>query len=109
KALRICDDVNSQVRGRSMTAAKMEIFAQAHNLECVGQELMTWNSKFALIDCLSTIVPRGSKWSRQNRVLKNPGFWSEAQQLSNLSCLYEWGLAAKPPVHGPNQMVTRSQ
>jgi SAM-dependent methyltransferase len=96
KTLRICDDVNSQWRGRSMTAAKMETFAEEHNLQCVGQELMTWNSKFALIDCLSTIVPRGSKWSRQNRILKNPGFWSEAQRLSNLSRLYEWRPAVKP-------------
>lgn len=109
KALKICDDVNSQVRARSMTAAKMETFAQAHNLECIGQELMTWNSNFALIDCLSTIVPRGSKWSRQNRVLKNPGFWSEAQRLYDLSRLYEWGLAAKPPVYRPNQMIGRSE
>ena len=73
-----------------MTAAKMETFAEANNLQRVAQELITWNCKFSLIDCLSIIVPRGSKWSRRNRVLKNPRFWSETHRLSNLSRLYQW-------------------
>src|SRR5690349_2445643 len=74
KTLGICDDVH-QWRARSMTAAKMERFANQHSLQCISQELVTWDSRFALIDCFSTLVPLGSKWARQNRILRNPGFW----------------------------------
>jgi hypothetical protein len=47
-----------------------------------------------LVDCLSTIVRRGSKWSRENSVLRNPGFMAEAKRLADLSRLYEWPPAA---------------
>jgi len=57
--------------------------------------LVTWNSRFVLVDCLSTIVPRGSRWSRENRVLRNAGFMAEAKRLSDLSRLYEWPPAAE--------------
>ena len=90
RTLRICDNVNSQWRACSMTAAKMERFAEEHGLECVSQELVTWDSTFALIDCLSTLVPCTSKWSRENRVFKNRGFRCEVKRLSDLSRLYEW-------------------
>ena len=77
-----------------MTAAKMAAFAEDHNLQCISQELVTWSSRFALVDCLSTIVPRGSIRSRENRVLRNAGFMAEAKRLSDLSRLYDWPLAA---------------
>jgi SAM-dependent methyltransferase len=88
------DNVTNQWRARSMTAAKMARFAEEHNLQCVSQELVTWGTSFALIDCLSTLVPRGSRWSRKNRILRNPGFMSEAKRLSDLSRLYDWPPAA---------------
>ena len=87
--LGIFDDVY-QWRAKSMTAAKMAIFANEHDLQCVSQELVTWYTRFVLMDCLSTLVRRESRWSRQNRVLKNVGFMREAQRLSDLSHLYEW-------------------
>ncbi len=95
KRLGVCDNVTGQWRARSMTAAKMANFAEDHNLQCVSQELVTWESRFALVDCLSTIVPRASRWTRENRVLRNSGFMAEAKRLSDLSRLYEWPLAAK--------------
>ena len=76
-------------------AAKLAVFAEDHSLQCVSQELVTWESKFALVDCLSMIVPRGSRWSHENRVLRNAGFMAEAKSLSNLSRLYEWPPAAE--------------
>jgi len=87
--LGIFDDVY-QWRAKSMTAAKMAMFAQEHNLQCVSQELVTWDTRSVLIDCLSTLVRRESRWSRENRVLRNVGFWREAKRLSDLSRLYEW-------------------
>jgi hypothetical protein len=89
------DNLTDQWRARSMTAAKMALFAKNHNLQCVSQELITWESRFALVDCLSLIVLCGSKWSRENRVFRNAGFMAEAKSLSELSRLYEWPLAAE--------------
>jgi ubiquinone/menaquinone biosynthesis C-methylase UbiE len=89
----VVDNLATQWRARSMTAKKMEMFAQEYNLQCVSQEAITWETRFVLVDCLSTIVPRGSKWSRRNRVFNNTGFMLEAKRLSNLSRLYAW-----PPV-----------
>src|SRR6516225_6124465 len=83
--LGVCENVNGQGRARSMTAAKMERFAEEHNLQCVSQELVTWYTRFVLVDCLSTLVPRGSRWSRENRVLRNARFMLEARYLSNVS------------------------
>jgi hypothetical protein len=79
-----------------MTAPKMAVFAQEYNLQCVSQELITWETRFVLVDCLSTIVPRGSKWSRPNRVLKNDGFMLEAKRLFDLSRLYAWPSITDP-------------
>jgi ubiquinone/menaquinone biosynthesis C-methylase UbiE len=88
--LGVCDNLATQWRARSMTAAKMAMFAEEYNLQCVSQELITWESRFVLVDCLSTLAPRGSKWSRRNRVLKNINFMLEAKRLSDLSRIYAW-------------------
>jgi archaellum biogenesis ATPase FlaH len=92
--LGLFDDVY-QWQAKSMTAAKMAVFAKEYNLQCVSQELVTWYTTFVLIDCLSTLVQRESRWSRQNRVLKNAGYMREAKRLSDLSRLYEWPPAAE--------------
>ena len=90
KRLRIYDNVTEQWRARSMTAAKMAKFAQDSGLQCISQELITWNSRFCMVDCMSTLTPRNSTWYRENRILKNPGFMIEAKRLSELSRLYGW-------------------
>lgn len=86
----ICDNLSNQWRARSMTAAKMAKFAEQCALQCVSQELVTWESEFVLIDCLSTLVRQDSKWARPARVFRNPGFFAEAQRLREMSRLYEW-------------------
>lgn len=88
--LGFCDNLATQWRARSMTAAKMARFAEECDLQCVSQELITWETRFTLVDCLSTIVPQGSKWSRENRILHNAGFMSAAKHLTDLAHLYGW-------------------
>jgi SAM-dependent methyltransferase len=100
--LGICDNLASQWRARSMTAAKMARFAEEYNLQCVSQELITWESRFVLVDCLSTLVPRGSKWSRSNRILQNAGFMLEAKHLSDLTRLYAWPSITHPTPQNQN-------
>ena len=95
KRLGLREKLSDSSRASSMTAEKMATFAEEYNLQCVTQELVTWGSRFTLTDCLSTLVPRGSRWSRQNRVLRNSGFVLEAERISELSRLYDWPL---PPI-----------
>ena len=53
--LGVCGTVLApQWRARSMTAAKMAKFDEEYNLQCVSQELVTWETRFLLVDCLST-------------------------------------------------------
>ena len=75
-------------RDPSMTARKMELYAEAHGLKCISQELVTWGTKRALIDCMSTVVRKESPLSRENRVFRNAHFMQEARHLSRLSRLY---------------------
>ena len=85
----VLDNVLIQGRDASMTARKMRIYAEENGLQCISQELINWNSKHALIDCMSIVVQKGSIWSRDNRVLRNDSFMREAKNLSNLSRLYD--------------------
>jgi len=84
------ENLTGQWRARSMTADKMALFAKDNDLQCVSQELITWESRFALVDCVSIIAPRGSRWARENRIFRNAGFMAEARNLSDLSRQYEW-------------------
>jgi SAM-dependent methyltransferase len=74
-------------RAPSMTAEKLQRLAEAAGLQTIGQELVNWRSTL-LIDCFSTLTPKGSAWERQNFVLKNPRFMHEARLISRWSELY---------------------
>jgi SAM-dependent methyltransferase len=74
-------------RAMSMTAEKLERFAGAAGLQPIGQELINWRSNL-LIDCFSTLTPKGSVWARPNRRLRNPRFMKEARLISRWSGLY---------------------
>ena len=77
-------------RSTTMTAKKMEQFSEKNDLRCISQELINWGTKFALIDCFSTMVKKDSKWSRNHRSLKNRTFMKQAGYISNLSKLYNY-------------------
>jgi len=85
----ILDNVTYQWRAPSMTAQKMQLYAEDNGLQCISQELITWNTRHVLIDCLSTIVKKDSIWFRKNKIFKNVFFMKEARNLFNLSLLYD--------------------
>lgn len=87
--LGILDDARSGWRDPSMTARRMQSYAEENGLQCISQELVTWRTKRALIDCISTISKRDSIWFRDNEVFKNVFFMEEARNLLNLSRLYD--------------------
>lgn len=89
RRLRVLDDVRSQCRAPSMSARKVQSYSEENGLQCISQELVTWSTRRALIDCMSTIVKKESMWLRDNKVLRNAFFMKEARNLFNLSQLYD--------------------
>jgi len=88
--LGILDDVGSNLwRAPSMTAGKMQLYAEENGLQCISQELVTWETQRVLIDCMSTMVRKDSLWFRDNKVFRNVFFMEEARNLFNLSQLYD--------------------
>lgn len=83
----------SHGRAFSMTATKFEKLAAAAGLQCISQEILNWRCN-RLIDCITVFTPRGSKWSRPNRVLRNPHFMTQAKHIAELAELYSSRSAA---------------
>lgn len=75
-------------RDFSMTAGKMRSLAHAHGLQCISQEVIPWDTRRALIDCISMLTRTGSVWARENRIFHNAAFMKEASYLSAMSRLY---------------------
>jgi ubiquinone/menaquinone biosynthesis C-methylase UbiE len=80
---------NYHWRDMTVSAKKVERLAEDFELQCVSQELITWGTKKALIDCFSTITRKGSSSARENRVLRNPFFGFEIQRISQLYNFYQ--------------------
>lgn len=72
------------------TSAKQFAEASARaGLACVGQELVAWHYGRQLTDAISMVTPRGSRWERPNRVIRNPDFMREARLRERLVPLYD--------------------
>ena len=67
-------------RAADMTASKFERLAERAGLRCISQELVNWLGR-PLIDCLSVFTRRESAWAGPNRVLRNPDFMREAEEI----------------------------
>ena len=71
-------------RAESVTA---KAFAQACarvGLSCIGQEMISWEHGPYLTDVLSTFTRPGSKWDRDNVVMRNPLFAAEGRRMRRL-------------------------
>jgi SAM-dependent methyltransferase len=76
-----------QHRSPDMTAELFREISAGYGLSCIAQEIINWRGR-RLIDCLSTITLRGSKWDRPVRLVRNPAFMKEAQLVRRWSDLY---------------------
>ena len=74
-------------RAFSMTAQRFERHCRQAGLQCIGQEIVNWGSR-RLIDCFSLFTPAGSDWGRENRVIRNPDFMTEARLTKRIAPLY---------------------
>lgn len=71
-------------RDESMTAALFAEQCEKAGLSCVSQEKINWDTGRALTDALSLFTPRGSRWDRPPRVVRNPGFTRDARRTAEL-------------------------
>jgi SAM-dependent methyltransferase len=71
-------------RAESVTAESFAAACEAAGLSCVSQEKINWQAGLYLIDTLSLITPRGSRWDRPRRVVTNPLFAQEAKRMARL-------------------------
>jgi len=67
-----------------MTARTFASQCEQAGLACITQEKISWEFGPHLIDTLSFFTPRGSRWERELRVLRNPFFVAEARRMARL-------------------------
>ncbi len=78
-------------RAESTSAELFAQYCEQAGLACVGQELIVWEYGRYLSDVISMVTPRGSRWDRPRRVVRNRAFMQEANQRARLSPLYTAG------------------
>lgn len=76
-------------RAESTSAAQFAELCDRAGLACVGQELVAWHYGRHLTDVISLVTPRGSRWERPNRVVRNPALMHEARLRERLVSLYD--------------------
>lgn len=69
------ENVRRQWRDPGVTAVAVAQVAKAHGLRCVLQELVNWETKNALIDCISIISRQESCWMPEGVVVENRNFY----------------------------------
>lgn len=78
-------------RAESTSAEQFASVCASAGLSCVGQELIAWEYGRHLSDAITLVTPRGSKWERPNRVVRNRAFMAEARMRARLTTLYDVG------------------
>ena len=70
------DPDNVHWRAPSVSAALIAQAARSVGLSAISQETVAWGNETLLNDCFSVIVRAGSRWDRENVVVKNIDFSS---------------------------------
>jgi SAM-dependent methyltransferase len=78
-------------RAESTSAEQFAGFCVEAGLSCVSQELIAWEYGRHLSDVISVVTPRGSRWDRPRRVVRNRAFMDEARNRARLVPLYDSG------------------
>ena len=71
-------------RAESVTAELFADRCEQAGLSCITQEKVSWEFGRYVIDTFSFFTPRGSRWDRPRRVLRNPLFVREAARAREL-------------------------
>jgi SAM-dependent methyltransferase len=71
-------------RDEDVTAVEFAAACERAGLACFAQETIRWERGPWLTDALSLITPRGSRWERPHRLVRNRGFGREARRMAAL-------------------------
>jgi SAM-dependent methyltransferase len=71
-------------RAQSVSADSVAAQCERAGLTCAGQEKINWEHGRYLIDALTVIAPRGSRFDRPRAVVRNPLFTAEARRMARL-------------------------
>jgi len=75
-------------RAATMSGERLEKLSASAGLTCIGQEVVNWLGG-RLIDCISLVTPRGSRWERPNVVVHNPYFMAEAASIARAAHIHQ--------------------
>jgi hypothetical protein len=95
KALKWKGFPEDHARARTMTAKKFLEYTEKAGLCCMSQECIGWGSS-KLIDCISTLTPRGSIWERPTKIMHNNRFMKEVTGWAKAAELYGQHSFKKP-------------
>lgn len=76
-------------RAESTSAEEFARLCGEAGLACISQELIAWEYGRFLSDVISVVTPRGSRWDRPRRVVRNRAFMDEARLRARLVGLYD--------------------
>ena len=71
-------------RAPSVTAEAVVAACDRVGLSCVAQERISWESGYYLIDTISVVTPKGSRWDRPLATSTTRSFHAEAQRTAQL-------------------------
>jgi SAM-dependent methyltransferase len=71
-------------RAQSVSAESVAQQCEHAGLACTGQEKINWEHGRHLIDSLTLVAKRGSRWDRPREVVSNPMFVAEATRMARL-------------------------
>jgi 2-polyprenyl-3-methyl-5-hydroxy-6-metoxy-1,4-benzoquinol methylase len=71
-------------RSPSVTANEVDAICDRSGLSCVGQERISWESGYYLIDAISIITRKGSRWDRPRASFTTRSFHAEARRTAQL-------------------------
>jgi hypothetical protein len=74
-------------RSLSMSAELFRKYCREAGLNCISQEIINWGGR-DLIDCISVVARKASRWDRPCQVLENREFMEEARHLRRVAPLY---------------------
>jgi SAM-dependent methyltransferase len=93
-------------RGTTMSAQRLDELAAQAGLVCIGQEVVNWLGG-RLLDCISLVTQRESRWERRNVVVHNPYFMAEAASSARAAQVYTDRStdSTAPPGQGSSQYL----
>jgi SAM-dependent methyltransferase len=86
--LGVVEVLDSQWRAASLSADRFRTYAHEVGLHCLSQEKINWGGSKRLMDCISVVTRKCSRWVRPTRTMRNTSFMREQDYIFRQSRLY---------------------